>query len=140
MNTESPSVKERSYAMEILGVWRLKEMIAVDKGGFRMMSAEEIEDMEACDANRQFKCMLFADFILSEASLDIIYPLTDDPFAKEKGWQLTERGYVIDSFPARIEDGILMLDYIKNGEYTPVYIDDEGIMSLSGGLIKIKKT
>lgn len=128
--------------MEILGTWKLKAMIWLGKGGFRMMSDVEIAEMENNDANKEFKCMLATDFIVSETSLDIFYRPREgeEGLAEQKGWKVTERGFLIESFPCKIEDGVLYLDYLKKGaEYSPTWIDEEGVLSLSGGLIKIKK-
>ena len=128
--------------MEILGIWKLKAMIWLGKGGFRMMSDIEISEMEDSDANKNFKRMLAADFIVSETSLDIFYRphKGEEGLADEKGWKVTDRGLLMESFPCKIEDGVLYLDYLKKGaEYSPTWIDEEGVLSLSGGLIKIKK-
>lgn len=128
--------------MELLGTWKLKEMLWVAKGKFCKMSDAEIAAMEPSEENRELRRMLEAEFILSETSLDVFYrpQRGEEGLAVEKGWQVTERGLLIEHFPAKIEDGVLLLDYMKNGaEYAPTWIDDDGVLALSGGLLKIKK-
>ena len=128
--------------MELLGVWKLKEMLWVAKGKFRKVSDTEIAAMEPSDENRELKRMLEAEFIISETSLDVFYRPHEgeEGLAAEKGWQETERGLLIDHFPSKIENGVLFVDYMKKGaEYAPTWIDENGVLALSGGLIKIKK-
>ena len=129
--------------MDFLGTWKLKEMLWVAKGKFRKVSDTEIAAMEPSDENRELKRMLEADFILSETSLDVFYRphAGEEGLAAEKGWKETERGLLIDRFPCKVEDGVLLVDYMKKGvEYAPTWIDDDGVLALSGGLLKIKKT
>ena len=117
-------------------------MLWVGKGKFRKVSDTEIAAMEPSDENREIKRMLEAEFIISETSLDVFYRPHEgeEGLAAEKGWQETERGLLIDHFPSKIENGVLFVDYMKKGaEYAPTWIDDDGVLALSGGLIKIKK-
>ena len=131
----------RSF-MELLGTWRLKEMLWLAKGKFCKVSDVEIAAMEPCDENRDLKRMLEADFIISESSLDVFYRPREgeEELAAEKGWTETERGLLIEHFPWKIEDGVLLLDYTKKGlEYSPTWVDEEGVLALSGGLLKIQR-
>ena len=128
--------------MEFLGTWKLKEMLWVGKGKFCRVSDAEIAAMEPNEENREIKRMLAAEFIISETSLDVFYRPHEgeEGLAAEKGWQETERGLLIDHFPSKIENGVLLVDYMKKGvEYAPTWIDENGVLALSGGLIKIKK-
>ena len=128
--------------MDFLGTWKLKEMLWVAKGKFRKVSDTEIAAMEPSDENREIKRMLEAEFIISETSLDVVYRPREgeEGLAAEKGWQETERGLLIDRFPCKVEGGVLLVDYMKKGaEYAPTWIDENGVLALSGGLIKIKK-
>ena len=128
--------------MDFLGTWKLKEMLWVGKGKFCRVSDTEIAAMEPNEENREVKRMLEADFIIGETSLDIVYRPREgeEGLAAEKGWQETERGLLIDHFPSKIENGVLLVDYMKKGvEYAPTWIDENGVLALSGGLIKIKK-
>ena len=117
-------------------------MLWVGKGKFCRVSDAEIAAMEPSDENRELKRMLEADFILSETSLDVLYRphAGEEGLAAEKGWAVTDRGLLIEHFPCRIENGVLLVDYMKKGvEYAPTWIDENGVLALSGGLIKIKK-
>ena len=117
-------------------------MLWVGKGKFCRVSDAEIAAMEPSDENREIKRMLEAEFIISETSLDVFYRPHEgeEGLAAEKGWQVTERGLLIDHFPSKIENGVLFVDYMKKGvEYAPTWIDENGVLALSGGLIKIKK-
>ena len=128
--------------MDFLGTWKLKEMLWVGKGKFRKVSDTEIAAMEPSDENREIKRMLEADFIIGETSLDVVYRPREgeEGLAAEKGWQVTDRGLLIDHFPCKVEGGVLLVDYMKKGvEYAPTWIDENGVLALSGGLIKIKK-
>ena len=128
--------------MDFLGTWKLKEMLWVGKGKFCRVSDTEIAAMEPSDENREIKRMLEADFIIGETSLDIVYRPREgeEGLAAEKGWTVTGEGFVIERFPARIEDGVLMLDYKKDGTgYFPVFWDEEDCLSISGGIMKIQK-
>ena len=128
--------------MDFLGTWKLKEMLWVGKGKFCRVSDTEIAAMEPNEENREIKRMLAAEFIISETSLDVVYRPREgeEGLAAEKGWQVTDRGLLIDHFPCKIENGVLLVDYMKKGaEYAPTWIDENGVLALSGGLIKIKK-
>ena len=57
---------------------------------------------------------------------------------KEEGWELTDKGVLIESYPARIENGVLLLDCEREGEYVPVETDAEGCL-LIGGMTVIEK-
>ena len=127
--------------MELLGLWKLKELVSVDENGFKMIGANEIEAMEDNEDNHEFKQLLRTDFIISETSLDLYYkPLKSErKMAKEEGWKITKKGILMESFPAKIENGQLMLDYERTNEYFPVEIDEEGCIAISGGIMKIQK-
>ena len=128
--------------MELLGIWKLKDMLSVDENGFKRISAEEIEAMEDNDDSHEYKQMVRADFIITEDSLSVYYMPTKDELAivKEEGWEITDKGIMLDSFPCKIADGVLMLNYERDGkDYFPVEVDEEGCLSISDGLIKIKK-
>ena len=128
--------------MDFIGTWKLKEMLWLYEGKFRRINDTEIEAMEDNDANRELKRMLAADFIISETSLDVIYRPREgeEALAYEKGWRVTDRGLIIDSFPCKIEDGVLMVDYMKKGlDYYPSWVDESGVLSLSGGILRIKR-
>lgn len=128
--------------MDFLGTWRLKEMLWIAKGKFRRVSDDEIAAMEDSDENRELKRMLAAEFVVSDTSLDVLYRPCEgeEGLAEEKGWTVTERGLLIEQFPCKIEDGVLLLDYTKKGlEYSPTWVDEAGVLALSGGLLKIRK-
>ena len=127
--------------MELLGLWKLKELVSVDENGFKMIGVSEIEAMEDNDSNHEFKQLLRTDFIISETSLDLYYkPLKSElKMAKKEGWKITKKGILMESFPAKIENGQLMLDYERTNEYFPVEIDEEGCIAISGGIMKIQK-
>ena len=117
-------------------------MLWVAKGKFCKVSDAEIAAMEMSDETRELKRMLAAEFIISDTSLDVLYQPREDEvgLAAEKGWTVTERGLLIESFPAKIEDGVLLLDYTKKGlEYSPTWVDENGVLALSGGIMKIRK-
>ena len=129
----------RSF-MELLGTWKLKEMLWLAKGKFCKVSDVEIAAMEPCDENRDLKRMLEADFIISESSLDVFYRPREgeEGLAAEKGWLETERGLLIEHFPCKIENGVLLVDYTKKGlVYSPTWVDEEGV--LARGLLKIQR-
>ena len=127
--------------MELLGLWKLKELVSVDENGFKMIGANEIEAMEDNEDNHEFKQLLRTDFIISKTSLDLYYkPLESElEMAKEEGWKITKKGILMESFPAKIENGQLMLDYERTNEYFPVEMDEEGCIAISGGIMKIQK-
>ena len=106
------------------------------------VDAAEIEKMEESPMKKEYQRMLEADFIISESALEILYRPHEgeESLAAEKGWTVTGEGFVIERFPARIEDGVLMLDYKKDGTgYFPVFWDEEDCLSISGGIMKIQK-
>lgn len=128
--------------MDYLGIWKLKEMLWLVDGKFRKISDTEIASLANSERNRELKCMFRAEFIISETSLDVLYPEDEgeESFARQKGWTHTERGFLIQSFPCRIADGVLFLDYLNKGlEYTPTWVDETGCLVLSGGILKIQK-
>ena len=128
--------------MELLGKWKLASMLSVGNKGFCRMTAEEIAEAEETPKNIEHKRMIAAEFILSDSSLDVYYTPKkgEEELGREKGWMLTERGLLIEHFPAKIENGVLYLDYMKNGvEYSPTWIDEDGCLALSGGLMKLRK-
>ena len=128
--------------MEFLGIWKLKEMLTASEEGLKILGVAEIEALEENEDNKEFKHMQRADFIISETSLDIYYKPLDSELeqAKEEGWEITEKGILVESFPSKIEDGVFYLDYEKEGkEYFPVDVDEEGCLIISDGLIKIRK-
>jgi len=124
--------------MELLGTWKLKAVFSADENGAKRLDAAGIEALGDEDLLK----MLHADFILSETSLDVYYMPTEEemPLVKEEGWELTDKGVLIDSYPTKIEDGVLLLDYDKTSEvYTPVPIDEEGCLTISGGMMSLQK-
>ena len=128
--------------MELLGVWKLWEMVSADENGFKMISASDIEAMEDNEDNKEFKQLLRSDFIISENLLAVYYmPLDSElELAKEEGLEITDKGVLVDSFPAKIENSQLFLNYERDGvDYFPVELDDEGCLAISGGILKIKK-
>lgn len=124
--------------MELSGTWKLKEMMTADENGVRMIGRAEIEALGREDED--LLRMLAADFILGESSLDVYYRPTEEemPMVEEEGWELTDKGVLIESYPAKIENGVLLLDYEGKGEYVPVETDAEGCL-LIGGMTKIEK-
>ncbi|MBE6630239.1 MAG: hypothetical protein E7624_05250 [Ruminococcaceae bacterium] len=123
--------------MDFLGNWKLKKMLSADENGVKMFDRAEIEAMGDEDLLK----MLAADFIISESAIDVYYQPTEEemPMVEEEGWELTEKGVLIDSYPAKIESGVLYLDYERDGaEYTPVEIDEEGCL-LIGDTTAIEK-
>ena len=128
--------------MELLGVWKLWEMVSVDENGFKTISASDIEAMEDNEDNKEFKQLLRSDFIISENLLAVYYmPLDSElELAKEEGLEITDKGVLVDSFPAKIENSQLFLNYERDGvDYFPVELDDEGCLTISDGILKIKK-
>ena len=128
--------------MELLGIWKLKEMVTADENGLRMIGVPEIEAMEDTEENKEFKQMVRAEFIISEDSLSVYYMPLESEMAEaiEEGWEITEHGVCLDSFPTRIENGQLMINYERDEkDYFPVEADEEGCLAISGGIMKIKK-
>ena len=122
--------------MDFLGNWKLKKMLSADENGVKMFDRAEIEAMGDEDLLK----LLAADFIISESAIDVYYQPTEEemPMVEEEGWELTEKGVLIDSYPAKIEGGVLMLDYEREGDYVPVETDAEGCL-LIGDTTVIEK-
>lgn len=127
--------------MDYLGKWKLKSMLTVGDRGFQRMDASEIEAMEERGRNEQAKRMLGAVFIITESALDIYVRAEGEELSEalRSGKTVNEHGILFESFPAMIEDGLLWLDYTKKGDYTPCEINEEGVLSISLGVIKIQK-
>ena len=124
--------------MELLGVWRMKAMFSADENGTRMLSRDEVAALGDEDLNK----LLRAEFHLSESALDMYYmPLEEEmETVKEEGWELTDKGVLLESYPAKIVDGVLMLDYEREGkEYFPVRLDDEECLIISDGTMRLEK-
>ena len=85
--------------MELLGVWKLKKMMSANEDGVKMLGLNEIEALGDEDLIK----MIRAEFILSETSLDVFYMPTEEemPLVEEEGWELTDKGVLIDSHPAK---------------------------------------
>ena len=122
--------------MDFLGNWKLKAMLSADEDGVRMLGRAELEALGDEDLLK----LLAADFIISETAIDVYYMPTEAemPMVKEEGWELTDKGVLIESYPARIENGVLLLDCEREGEYVPVETDAEGCL-LIGGMTVIEK-
>lgn len=122
--------------MDFLGNWKLKAMLSADEDGVRMLGRAELEALGDEDLLK----LLAADFIISDTAIDVYYQPTEEemPMVKEEGLELTDKGVLIDSYPARIENGVLMLDYEREGDYVPVETDAEGCL-LIGGMTAIEK-
>lgn len=128
--------------MEYLGLWKLKRMLALSKGSFRTIEESELSTLEENDYTKRVKMMFRADFIISESTLSICFkPGADEPvLPQDEGKPITENGILLESFPVRIEGEALMIDYGKRGDsFFPVFTDDDGCLSISGGIMKIKK-
>ena len=122
--------------MDFLGNWKLKSMLSADENGVKMLGRAELEAMGDEDLLK----LLAADFIISETAIDVYYMPTEAemPLVEEEGWELTDKGVLIESYPIRIENGVLMLDSEGEGEYVPVETDAEGCL-LIGGMTAIEK-
>ena len=123
---------------ELIGVWRMNAMFSVDENGTRMLSRDEVAALGDEDLNK----LLRAEFYLSESALDMYYmPLEEEmEMVKEEGWELTDKGVLLESYPAKIVDGVLMLDYEREGkEYFPVRRDDEECLIISDGTMRLEK-
>ena len=122
--------------MDFLGNWKLKAMLSADEDGVKMLGRAELEALGDEDLLK----LLAADFIISETAIDVYYMPTEAemPMVKEEGWELTDKGVLIESYPARIENGVLLLDCEREGEYVPVETDAEGCL-LIGGMTVIEK-
>ena len=136
------SCLERRRAMEYLGLWKLRKMTALTKGSFRVISEDDLSSLEDNKYTKRVKMMFRSDFIISDSSLSIYYKPSDgEPILPEdEGKEMTERGILLDSFPLRIEGEAIMIDYGKRGDgFFPVFTDDDGYLSISGGILKIQK-
>lgn len=122
--------------MSFLGNWKVKSMFTADENGTKMLGKAELEALGDEDLLK----LLAADFIISETAIDVYYMPTEAemPMVKEEGWELTDKGVLIESYPARIENGVLLLDCEREGEYVPVETDAEGCL-LIGGMTVIEK-
>lgn len=123
---------------ELIGVWRMNAMFSADESGTRMLSRDEVAALGDEDLNK----LLRAEFHLSESALDMYYmPLPEEmEMVKEEGWELTDKGVLLESYPAKIVDGVLMLDYEREGkEYFPVRLDDEECLIISDGTMRLEK-
>ena len=123
---------------ELIGVWRMNAMFSADENRTRMLSRDEVAALGDEDLNK----LLRAEFYLSESALDMYYmPLEEEmEMVKEEGWELTDKGVLLESYPAKIVDGGLMLDYEREGEeYFPVALDDEGRLIISDGTMRLEK-
>ena len=122
--------------MSFLGNWKVKSMFTADENGTKMLGRAELEALGDEDLLK----LLAADFIISETAIDVYYMPTEAemPMVEEEGWELTDKGVLIESYPARIENGVLLLDCEREGEYVPVETDAEGCL-LIGGMTVIEK-
>lgn len=122
--------------MDFLGIWKLKAMLSADENGVKMLGKSDLEALGDEDILK----MLRADFIISENAIDVYYMPTEEemPLVEEEGWELTDKGVLIESYPIKIENGVLMLDYERTDEYVPVETDAEECL-LIGGMTKIEK-
>lgn len=128
--------------MELLGVWKIKEMLLADENGTRSVERADLEAMARESEDEDLGRLLRSEFVVSETSMNTYYmPLEEEmPLVEEEGWEITERGVLLDSYPARIENGTLMLDYDRNGEeYLPVPQNDEGGLIISDGMVVLQK-
>lgn len=122
--------------MDFLGIWKLKAMLSADENGVKILGKSDLEALGDEDILK----MLRADFIISENAIGVYYMPSEEemPLVEEEGWELTDKGVLIESYPIKIENGVLMLDYERTGEYVPVETDAEGCL-LIGGMTKIEK-
>ncbi len=128
--------------MEYIGLWKVKACIAADESGVRLMSAEEIASLPDDEDSEDYKKLLRSDIHISEQALDMYYHPTAEemPLVEEEGWELTEKGILLDSYPAKIENGVLLLNYERDGaEYFPIRQDGEGCLVISDGTMIIQK-
>lgn len=116
--------------MDFLGNWKLKAMLSADENSLRMLCKSDLEALGDEDILK----MLRADFIIDENAIDVYYMPTEEemPLVEEEGWELTDKGVLIESYPIKIENGVLMLDYERTGEYVPVETDAEGCLLIGG--------
>ena len=122
--------------MSFLGNWKVKSMLSADENGVKTLGRAELEALGDEDLLK----LLAADFIISETAIDVYYMPTEAemPMVEEEGWELTDKGVLIESYPARIENGVLLLDCEREGEYVPVETDAEGCL-LIGDTTVIEK-
>ena len=122
--------------MDYLGNWKLKSMLSADENGVKMLGKAELEALGDDDILK----LLAADFIIGETAIDVYYRPTEEemPLVEEEGWELTDKGILIESYPIRIEGGVLLLDYEGEGEYIPVETDADGCL-LIGETTAIEK-
>ena len=128
--------------MEYPGLWKLRKMTALTKGRFQVISEDDLSSLEDNNYTKRVKMMFLSDFIISDNSLSIYYKPSDgEPILPEdKDKEMTEKGILLDSFPLRIEGEAIMIDYGKKGDgFFPVFTDDDGYLSISGGILKIQK-
>ena len=88
------------------------------------------------------------DALLEAACVSLPYPLSKGALAFSlgklcaggyiEGYALTDKGVLIESYPIRIENGVLMLDSEGEGDYVPVETDAEGCL-LIGDTTVIEK-
>lgn len=122
--------------MDFLGIWKLKAMLSAEENGVKILGKSDLEALGDEDILK----MLRADFIISKNAIGVYYMPSEEemPLVEEEGWELTDKGVLIESYPIKIENGVLMLDYERTGEYVPVETDAEGCL-LIGGMTKIEK-
>ena len=128
--------------MEYPGLWKLRKMTALTKGSFQVISEDDLSSLEDNNYTKRVKMMFRSDFIISDSSLSIYYKPSDgEPILpQDEGKPITENGILLESFPVRIEGEALMIDYGKRGDsFFPVFTDDDGYLSISGGILKIQK-
>ena len=123
--------------MELLGIWRLKAMNSADENGVKMLSRDEVAALGDEDLDKLLK----SEFILTESELCGYYMPTEEEMAlvEEEGLEMTEHGVLIESYGAKIEDGVLLLDYDESGDYFPVPLDEDGCLIISDGMMILEK-
>ena len=123
--------------MELLGIWRLKAMKSADENGVKMLSRDEVAALGDEDLDKLLK----SEFILTESELCGYYMPTEEEMAlvEEEGLEMTEHGVLIESYGAKIEDGVLLLDYDESGDYFPVPLDEDGCLIISDGMMILEK-
>ena len=125
--------------MELYGSWRVKAMFGADENGVKMYEGADLELL--AEEDEDIAKLVRADFILTESAIDVYYMPTEDemPMVEEEGWELTDKGVLIDSYPAKVENGKVFIDYERDGaEYTPVETDENGCLII-GDMTKIEK-
>ena len=123
--------------MELLGIWRLKAMNSADENGVKMLSRDEVAALGDEDLDKLLK----SEFILTESELCGYYMPTEEEMAlvEEEGLEMTEHGVLIESYGAKIEYGVLLLDYDESGDYFPVPLDEDGCLIISDGMMILEK-